>query len=468
MVIGLVLFALFLVLPVPGANGDVRAMLAVAALMATFWVSEAIPLAATSLLPLVLFPTLGLASAAEAAAPYANHLIFLFMGGFMLAQAMQRWGLHRRLALRIIAAVGTSPPRVVLGFMCATGFLSMWVSNTATAAMMMPIAVAVAAQFASESEEANAPRSNFGACLMLGIAYAASIGGMGTLIGTPPNVMLAGTLERSYGIQLSFLSWMAFAVPLVALFIPLTWLTLTRFVFPLSTHDVGTGRAVIAARLEGLGPMTRGERSTAWVFAVTAFAWMTRPVWADWLAHGALIADSTTAIACAVALFSIPAGTGERLLDWEWASRIPWDVLLLFGGGFSLAAGFDRSGLASWVGDRLELFHTAPLALFVVVVVFALTLLTEFASNTASAAMALPVLGAAALAIGVSPLLLCVPAAVAASCAFMLPAATPPNAILFGTGAFTIPQMIRAGFWIDILGTVLISTFALLVLPLLF
>jgi sodium-dependent dicarboxylate transporter 2/3/5 len=449
-------------------------MLAVAALMATWWVSEAVPLAATSLLPLMLFPALGLAKASEAAAPYANHLIYLFMGGFMLAQAMQRWQLHRRLALSIVLAVGTSPERLVLGFMCATAFLSMWVSNTATAAMMMPIGLAVIQQVREAAAEAGVAipeetgRFHFGAALMLGIAYAASIGGLGTLIGTPPNVLLAGTLERSYGIELSFLRWLVFGVPMVVVFVPLTWLVLTRWTFPLEIREIPGGRALIQSRLAALGRMSRGERRTASVFGLTALAWTFRPFWADWLPHGELWTDSTVAIASALLLFGLPAGDGERLLDWEWAARLPWDVLVLFGGGFALASGFESSGLSEWAGAHLQSLQGAPFPVFVLVMVLGMTLLTEFASNVAATAMALPIVGATALALGVSPVVLCVPAAAAASCAFMLPAATPPNAILFGTGSFTIPQMIRAGLIVDLVGTLLIVAAALYLIPWLF
>lgn len=473
LVIGPALFAALLWLPL-GTPEGVAPMLAVTALMAAWWVSEAVPLAATSLLPLVLFPALGLATAAEAAAPYANHLIYLFMGGFMLAQAMQRWQLHRRLALSIVLGVGTAPARLVLGFMCATAFLSMWVSNTATAAMMMPIGLAVIQQVREAAAEGGVAipedpsRFHFGVALMLGIAYSASIGGIGTLIGTPPNVLLAGTLERSFGIELSFLRWLAFGVPFVLVLIPLTWLVLTRVLFPLEVREIPGGRQLIQSRLDALGGMGAGERRTAFVFTATALAWCFRPLWTALLPHGSLWTDSTVAITSALLLFALPAEKGERLLDWASASRLPWDVLVLFGGGFSLATGFESSGLSTWVGGHLQSVQGAPFPLFMFVMVLGLTLLTEFASNTASAAMALPILGATALALGVSPVVLCVPAAAAASCAFMLPAATPPNAILFGTGCFSIPQMLRAGFLIDLLGTLLITLAALFLIPWLF
>ncbi len=474
LVVGGVLFLALAFAPIPGVPDQVRLMMAVAALMAAFWVSEAIPLAATSLLPLVLFPFLGLGSAAQAAAPYSNHLIYLFLGGFMMAQTMQRWNLHRRLALHIVDLVGTSPSRVILGFMCASAFVSMWVSNTATTAMMMPIALAVIQQVAEAARDKGldvelAPgQFHFGIDLMLGVAYAASIGGIGTLIGTPPNVLLAGILEETYGIQVSFLRWLAFGIPFVVLFVPLTWLWLTRVAYPLEITEVPGGAKLIKEHIRKLGPMSVGERRTAYLFALTAAAWMFRPVWTRWIPSGELVTDSTIAMTAAVLAFLLPGGTGERLLNWQWASKLPWDVLLLFGGGFSLAGGFERSGLSRWVGDQLTHFSQAPLPLFVLSIVLVIIILTEFASNTASTAMSLPILGATAAGMGISPLVLCIPAAVAASCAFMMPAATPPNAIVFGTGYLTIPQMVRAGFAIVLIATVLITFFTFVVIRPLF
>ncbi|MFQ5792990.1 MAG: SLC13 family permease, partial [Acidobacteriota bacterium] len=445
LVLGATAFLALVLLPLPGVPSMARRMMAVALLMATWWISEAIPLAATSLLPLALLPFLGIASASQAAAPYANHLIYLFMGGFMLAQAMQRWNLHRRLALHIVRVVGTSPSRVVLGFMFASAFLSMWVSNTATAAMMMPLGLAVIQQVAEAvraqglpSAEASrlghrtAPREgsssqaarraaegapkvslepgrfHFGTDLMLGIAYGASIGGIGTLIGTPPNVLLVGTLEESYDIQVSFLRWLTFGVPLVAFFVPLVWFWLTRAVFPLEITEIPGGSELIDRQIQQLGPMGVGERRIAVLFAATAAAWMLRPIWTQWIPSGELVTDSTIAVAAAVLAFLIPAGPGERVLNWHWAVKLPWDVLVLFGGGFSLAAGFERSGLSGWVGEQLTRFSEAPLPLFVLVIVVLIIFLTEFASNTASAAMSLPILGATAAGMGVSPLLLCI------------------------------------------------------------
>ena len=457
----------------------VRRMMAVTALMATWWVSEAIPLAATSLVPLALFPFLELGTAAESAAPYANHLVYLFLGGFMLAQSMQRWNLHRRIALTIVRRIGTSPSRIVLGFMCAAGFLSMWVSNTATTAMMMPIGLAViqqAVEAVEKSRDEGVPmdvdvrpgRFHFGVDLMLGIAYGASIGGVVTIIGTPPNVFLAGTMSAQYGIEISFVRWLGLGIPFVLIFMPLTWLWLTRVAFPIEITSIPGGSARIQQELDELGRMSVPEKRLAVVFAVTAAAWMFRPVWTSWFPTGRLVTDSTVAMVATLALFLLPAGNGERILNWAWATKLPWDVLLLFGGGFSLAAGFERSGLSAWVGEQLQFFAQAPLPIFLVVVVLLLVLLTEFASNMASTAMAVPILAATATSMGLSPLVLTVPATIAASCAFMLPAATPPNAIVFGTGYFTVPQLVRAGIGVNLMGIALISLLTLLLVRPLF
>lgn len=467
LVLGPLLFVAIALSPL-GIPPQVQRMMAVAALMATWWVSEAIPLAATSLLPLALFPLLGLGSAQESATPYANHLVYLFLGGFMLAQSMQRWNLHRRMALTIVRSVGTSPSRIVLGFMCAAGFISMWVSNTATAAMMMPIGLAVIQQ-AVEAVEADgsdvdtrAGHFHFGAALMLGIAYGASIGGVATIIGTPPNVFLAGTMQEIHGIEISFVRWLGFGIPLVLLFLPLTWLWLTKVAFPLEIQSIPGGAARIQAEIDELGPMTTPEKRVAVVFGITACAWTFRPLWTAWIPTGSFITDSTIAMMATIVLFLTPAGSGERLLNWEWASRLPWNVLLLFGGGFSLAAGFERNGLSAWVGDQLQVFAELPLPLFIVIVVVLIVTLTEFASNTASTAMSIPILAATATSMGLSPLVLAIPATVAASCAFMLPAATPPNAIVFGTGYFTVPQMVKAGIGVNVIGVILISLLTLL------
>lgn len=472
LVLGVTLLVGIVAVPIPGIPDEARRMLAVAAIMATWWVTEAAPLAVTSLLPLVLLPLFGITNAAGAAAPYANHLVYLFLGGFMIAQAMQRWNLHRRIALRTVMAMGSSPPRLVLGFMVASAFLSMWVSNTATTAMMMPIGVAVIAEISRAVHGPKRPATGdfpFAVCLMLGCAYGASIGGFSTLIGTPPNVFLAGFLSEQLDIQITFVRWLAFAMPLTVIFLPLTWLWLTRIAFPIRIKDIPGGREPVRAAYRALGPLSTPEKRLSILFAGTALAWMFRPVWTGFLPTGGLITDSTIAMAATVLAFLIPAGNGgERILNWEWGVKIPWDVLILIGGGFSLANGLEVSGLSQFLGDRLAGASALPLPLFVIMVVVFIILLTELASNLASTAMMVPILAAVATGAGIPPLMLLLPVTVAASCAFMLPAATPPNAIVFGTGHFTIPQMVRAGIGVNIIGAVLTCLFAVFWVPVVF
>ena len=473
--LGLALLVGIAAIPIPGVPDEARRMLAIAAIMATWWMTEAAPLAVTSLLPLVLLPALGIAGAGEAAAPYANHLVYLFLGGFMLARAIERWNLHRRLALGIVLAIGSSPRRIVLGFMAASAALSMWVSNTATTAMMMPIGVAVIREIsAAVHGPERRPRIGdfpFAVCLMLGCAYGASIGGFATLIGTPPNVFLAGFLEEQLDIRITFLRWLLFALPLTLVFLPITWVWLTRFAFPIRIREIPGGSAPLRAAYRELGPLSTPEKRIAAIFGGTALLWVLRPVWTAAIPNGGFITDSTIAIAATVLCFLVPAGgraAGERVLNWEWGVKIPWAVLLLFGGGFSLANGLEVSGLSQVLGDRLATASALPTPVFVVLVVLFVILLTELASNLASTAMFIPILAAVATGAGIPPLVLLVPATVAASCAFMLPAATPPNAIVFGAGHFTIPQMVRAGIGANLIGAVLASLFAVFWVPVVF
>ena len=470
---GPLLFLAMVAIPTPeGMEPGAWYTAAVGLLMAVWWVTEAIPIPATALLPLVLFPLLDVAPIRDAAAPYANPIIFLFMGGFMIAQAMQRWGLHRRIALSLVNALGTRPHRLVLGFMLATAFLSMWVSNTATTVMMMPIGLSVIALVAPPGEgtgtgaDAAKPgsddlpgRLNFGTALMLGIAYAASIGGLGTLIGTPPNALLAGFLETSYDFEIGFAQWMLVGLPLAAFSLPLVWLYLTRAAFPIRIAEIPGGRAMIRRELDALGVMGPGEWRVGIVFALTALAWILRPL-LDNVVPG--LSDAGIAMGAALLLFLLPVDRAEGTftLDWETARALPWGVLILFGGGLSLAAAVTQTGLAEWIGAALSALDAWPTVLLVAGVTAVIVFLTELTSNTATAAAFLPILGPLAVALGESPLLLAVPAALGASCAFMMPVATPPNAIVYGSGYITIPQMVRAGAALNVLFIVLITALA--------
>ncbi len=433
-------------------------------LIAIWWISEAIPIFATSLLPLVLLPLLGVMPIADAASPYANPLIFLFMGGFMIATAMERWDLHKRIALTIVSAVGTAPRRMVIGFMAASAFLSMWVSNTATAMMILPIGVSVIT-LAKTSE--NATDRNFGIVLMLAIAYACSIGGMCTLIGTPTNALFAALMLDQYGVDISFAKWFLLALPLVVVGLVVVYVVLVRFVYPVAVDHGDEGREMIRRELKVLGRMSRGERSIGVVFVMVAMLWMSRPIVDNYVAG---VSDPLIAIAGALALFVIPVDwrRGIFILNWEWARRIPWGVLILFGGGLSLAAAIQESGLADWLGESFGQLSNWPLIGLMVFSVALIILLTELTSNTATAAAFLPILAAVSIGIGQNPLALMVPAAIAASCAFMLPVATPPNAIVYGSGRVTIPEMARAGIVLNTVFVILITSMMYLLLPIAF
>jgi sodium-dependent dicarboxylate transporter 2/3/5 len=440
LLLGAAAFALLLLLPAPAGLSDAGwRTAAVAVLMAIWWVTEPIPIPATAMLPLALFPALGIGSIGDAASPFANPLIFLFLGGFMLAQAMQDTGLPRRIALESVRLFGTGPGPVIAGIMGASAFLSMWVSNTATALMMLPLGLSLIELLPGDSDDPG--RQRFGTALMLGIAYACSIGGMATLIGTPPNAFLAGFMLESYGVSIGFAQWMLLGVPLALVGLPLTWFILTRVVFPVPLGEIPGGRSLLDERRAGLGQ--------------------------DWIPG---LSDAGISIAGAIVLFLVPAGEpdGRRLLTWQQAEAIPWGVLVLVGGGLSLAAAIGGTGLGDWLGGQMEAIGHWPLVLLVSAVVAFVILLTELTSNTATAATFLPVLGALALVAGHDPLVLVVPAALAASGAFMLPVATPPNAIVYGSGALQITDMVRAGVWINLLFTVLITAVSRLLLPLVF
>jgi sodium-dependent dicarboxylate transporter 2/3/5 len=465
--LGPLLFFLVLLLPLPeGMAPEGLRVAAVTVLMAVWWVTEAIPVPATALLPIVLFPLLGVLSGSEVTRAYGNHLIYLFLGGFLIAVTMERWNLHHRIALHTIRMVGVTPRRIVLGFMLATAFLSMWISNTATTMMMVTIAMAVLREVEHEIDH-RPGESWFGTTLMLGICYAASIGGVATLIGTPPNVIFAGVLEKTYGISISFTDWMGFALPLSMVMLTLTWLYLTRMLCPDTKIHLPGGGKFIRRQLAGLGPMSRQEKQVAVVFVTVALLWILRGLYQP--AGLAMVKDSTIAIAGALLLFLIPVNLKKRefLLDWKTAVTIPWDIIILFGGGFALARGFSESGLTRWLAEQLSVLQGVDTLLVIAAVVLLVIFLTEVTSNTATASFLLPVMGALATAIDVSPFGLMVAAVIAASFAFMLPVATPPNAIVFSSRCVSIMQMVRAGFLLNLVGVVVITGFVYWLLPLL-
>jgi len=465
----LVAVAVYLLLPEARTNGagEVvvglspagRGTAAVGALMAVWWLTEALPLAATALVPLALFPLVGAADIRSAAAPFASDLIFLFMGGFMLGLAMERWGLHRRIALITILLVGSSPRRLVAGFMLATAVMSMWVSNTATAIMMLPIATSVIGLLESrlpEDQRRHIP--SFSVCVLLAVAYAASIGGVGTLIGTPPNLVLATFAKDSLDVEIGMARWLWVGLPMVAIFLPVAWVYLTRVAYPVRIPRIEGGRGLIRGELHHLGSLKRGELNVLVVFLVTATLWITRR-WVQEIPGLGGLSDAGIAIAAAIALFVIPVHWPSRTqtLDWETARRLPWGVLLLFGGGLSLASAIKANGVDAFLGMQFGVLEGFPKLVVVLAVTAMVIFLTELTSNTAVTTALLPVLAAAAVGLGVEPMSLCVPAALAASFAFMLPVATPPNAVVFGSGRVQIHQMIKAGFWLNLMGIGLVT-----------
>ena len=445
-----------------------RATLAVMLWMALWWLTEAIDLAATALLPLVLFPLLGVVEMKTAAAPYAHELIFLFMGGFLLAGSMQKWGLGRRAALMTLRLVGTKPVNMVGGFMLVTAVFSAFVSNTATTAMMLPIAISVIQLVRPSADEPSAGgRDNFALCLMLGIAYAASIGGIATIIGTPPNGFLVGFLKNDiatkYQMDIGFAQWLKIGVPLVVVFLPIAWFMLTRVIYPIRIREIEGGRELIRAQLRELGPADRGQWITAIVFACAALCWITRPLLKDMSIVNVQpftgLTDAGIAITAGLILFVIPVNMKrhEFVMDWHTAVKLPWGLLILFGGGLSLAGAVKDNGVAEFFASFTTHVAAMPDVVIVLVVAAAVIFLTELTSNTATSATLVPILAALGPGLGVHPYLLIFPAAIAASCAFMLPVATPPNAIVFGSGHVSIPQMCKAGLWLNLIGIVLVT-----------
>ncbi|PPB68283.1 SLC13 family permease [Campylobacter hyointestinalis] len=477
---------------------------AVAVLMGIWWMTEAIALPATALLPMVLFPLLGVDSFKLAAAPYASDTIYLFMGGFVLALAMQKWNLHTRIALGIVLLIGTSPRRLVAGFMVATGFLSMWVSNTATAVMMLPvglsvlhlvsklttgkddgtvegdmrhldeiarkgtqggIASAVIHKGKDIVEEVKARTSsftsNFGISLMLGIAYAASIGSLGTIIGTPPNALLVAHMKNEFGVEIGFGQWMIMGVPLAVTMLAICWAILVYWLFPPEIDEIPGGKEIIHEEYKKLGNMSSAEWLVGAVFVSAALCW----IFLGFIlkAYGIKVGslDTIVAMSVAVLLFIIPANkSGERLIDWDSAKKLPWDILILFGGGLALSAQFSKTGLSLWIGHQVSALGVMPILVVILIVTALVIFLTEITSNTATAAAFLPVIAGVALGLGYegsNVMLFTVPVALAATCAFMLPVATPPNAIAYGSGYVRISDMIKTGFWLNIIGIFLIT-----------
>lgn len=471
LVAGPVLAAVVLALPLPhGLQQPGLAVAAVGLWMVVWWTTESVALAITALLPLVLFPVLRVGTVEDTAANYAHPLIFLFLGGFLMAAAMQRWGLSRRVAVSMLRLAGDRPAGVVAGVMVATAFLSMWVSNTATAMMMLPIGQSIAVAADSGRDTASRRhRDAFCAALMLGIAYSATIGGMGTLIGTPPNALFAGFMSVNYGVEVGFARWMLLGVPAVLVLLPVAWLVLTRVAFSLPPHLPGLSGPALDEAFGPPGPMTADERKVAVLLLAAAAAWVFRPV-VETVFPGLGLSDAGIAVTVAVLLFVTPSSTvpGETLLSWDDARGVRWDVLMLFGGGLALADAIASTGLAGWIGAASSGLVALPWIVLVLLVVAVIVYLGELASNTAMAAVFLPVAGAAAASLGSSPALLAMSVALAASLGFMLPVATPPNAIVYGSGVVSAQDMLKAGAILDVLGIVAVAVLAVVLGPVIF
>ncbi len=469
LIFGPLAFILLLVIDIPDLSSSGQAVLATTVWVATWWVTEAIPMAATSLMPIILLPLTGGAGVKATTAVYGDKMLFLFMGGFMIAIAIEKWMLHKRIAMNIIMAVGTNARMIVLGFILATGFLSMWISNTATTLMMVTIGMALVSQLLEYMDkDTKEVKQYFAKALLLGIAYSASIGGLATLIGTPTNVIYTAMVKQIFNVEITFADWIFFALPMVLALMFLCWIVLVKFVFPIDRIEIPGGKETIQRELDKLGKMGPEEKAIAIIFSATAVAWILRSFVLQKLLPG--IDDTIIALAGALVLFLIPAKSqpGKFILDWESAVKLPWGIILLFGGGLSLAAAFQSSGLAQWIGDRLILLEGVNLVILITVIALLVNFMTEITSNVATASIILPILASLAASINVHPYGLMVAATLAASCAFMLPIATGPNAIVFGSGKLEINDMIRAGFRLNLISSLFIVLTIYFLLPLVF
>lgn len=457
------IFILLFVKP-DGLSENAQIVLAITSWIAIWWITECVSIAITSLLPIILFPLCGALSIEDTTASYGHKFIYLFLGGFLLAIAIEKWNLHKRIALNIIHFIGTDMNKILLGFMVSTAFMSMWISNTATTVMILPVALAIVKQLKDNPDTIENENLKFGKSMMLAIAYSASIGGIATLIGTPTNLIFAGVIEKNYQIEITFMQWMLFALPFSIVLLAISWLYLTKFAFKFEQKSFPGGKEEIQKQLKQLGKLTKNEKAVLIVFGFTIFAWITR----SFLLVEILpkLDDTIIAIVGAVILFVIPSSKkGENILEWEDTINLPWGILLLFGCGMALALAFDKSGLAIFIGEKLQGLNGISTFLILLLVITIINFLTEITSNVATTAMILPVLIPLAVSVNVNPYLLLVGATIAASCAFMLPVATPPNAIVFGAGYLKIKEMVKNGIWLNLISIIFLTLFVYFILP---
>ena len=447
-----------------GLSSQGLAVLATTFWIAIWWITEAVPIAVTALLPIVLFPLTGGMELSTTTAAFGHKYVFLYLGGFLIAIAIEKWNLHRRIALNIIAFIGSDIRKVILGFMLATAFLSMWISNTATSVMMLPIGMAIIKQLKDNPATNENENQVFGKALMLGIAYSASIGGIATLIGTPPNLVLAGVISETYGVEINFSKWFVFGFPISIILLVFCWIYLTNYAFKFKQTGFPGGLKEIKRLRTELGSISYEERWVSLVFILAAFSWISRSFILKPLFP--TLDDTIIAIFFGLLLFVLPTKRkGEAIISWKVTLNLPWGIIILFGGGMALAKAFEISGLAIWLGGLMNDFDSLPLILLILVLVTAINFLTEITSNLATTAMLLPVLAPLALEVGVHPFGLMVGASVAASCAFMLPVATPPNAVVFGSGYLTIPDMVSKGIILNLFSILLITIMVYFLLP---
>ena len=467
LILGPLTFFVFLIFgQFEGLSNSGQSVLASTLWIAIWWVTEAIPIAATALLPIILFPLSQGMELPTTTESYGHKYVFLYLGGFLIAIGIEKWNLHKRIAINIISFIGTDVRKVILGFMIATAFLSMWISNTATSVMMLPIGVAIIKQLKDNPASLENENTIFGKALMLGIAYSASIGGIATLIGTPPNLVMAGVISEIYNYEITFFNWFIFGFPISIILLFFCWYYITRVAYVFNQREFPGGRSEVNRLKNDLGPISYEEKIIAIIFALAGFCWITR----SFLLQSILpvLDDTIIAISFGLILFVIPSkAKTNTLLNWKDTIQLPWGVIILFGGGMAIAKAFEISGLAIWLGELMTTLNALPFFILIIFLIAAVNFLTEITSNLATTAMILPVLASLAFEIGVHPFGIMIGAAVAASCAFMLPVATPPNAIVFGSGYLKIPDMVSRGIVLNIFSIILIAVMVYFILPLL-